>query len=109
MANFDYNNELQMTLILNGLRSDIKAIVLQHLPFANLEALAAKTKHVEAALKSYVQATLTATQQANTSDLDLGQAFRWLDCKGRSFSRSDKSRNNPSTGPVRIQSSAMAG
>lgn len=81
MANFNYNNDLQMTLILNGLRSDVKAIVLQHLPFANIEALAAKAKHVEAALKSYVQATPTATQQANAVDLDLGQALGGLTAK----------------------------
>ena len=81
MANFNYNNELQMTLILNGLRSDVKAIVLQHLPFANIEALAAKAKHVEAALKSYVQAAPTATPQANATDLDIGQALGGLTAK----------------------------
>lgn len=81
MANFNYNDELQMTLILNGLRSDVKAIVLQHLPFANIEALAAKAKHVEAALKSYVQATPTTTPQANAADLEISQALGGLTAK----------------------------
>ena len=81
MANFNYNNKLQMTLILNGLRSDVKAIVLQHLPFANIEALAAKAKHVEAALKSYVQAVPTTMPQVNATDLDIGQAIGGLTAK----------------------------
>lgn len=61
MVSFGYNNNLQMTLILNGLRPEIKAIVLQHLPFENIEALQTKAKHVESALKSYIQSEVTPT------------------------------------------------
>ena len=53
MQTFGYNNALQMTLVLNGLRPDIKAIAMQHLPFENLDVLLTKAKHIEAALKSY--------------------------------------------------------
>ena len=52
MRNFGYDDNLQMTLILNGLRPEIKAIVMQHLPFADLDALITKVKHVESALRS---------------------------------------------------------
>ena len=63
MHNFGYNDALQMTLVLNGLRSDIKAIAMQHLPYDNLDALVTKARHIEAALKSYnaVQSTLHNT------------------------------------------------
>ena len=53
MQTFGYNNALQMTLVLNGLRPDIKAIAMQHLPFENFDVLLTKAKHIEAALKSY--------------------------------------------------------
>ena len=55
MRNFQYDDNLQMTLILNGLRPEIKAIVMQHLPFQNIEEMSTKAKHVESALKSYVE------------------------------------------------------
>ena len=54
IQNFAYDNNMQMTLILNGLRAYIKAIVMQHLPFNNIEELTTKAKHVESALKSYI-------------------------------------------------------
>lgn len=75
MANFNYNEELQMTLLINGLRSDVKAIMLQHLPFANIDALKAKAIHVEAALKPYVQAAPAIAPHANATDLDIGQSL----------------------------------
>ena len=57
MHSFGYNDALQVTLVLNGLRPDIKAIAMQHLPYDNLEALITKTRHIDAALKSYETVT----------------------------------------------------
>ena len=67
MNNFGYDENLPMTLILNGLRPDIKAIVLQHLPFNNLDALSVKAKHAESALKSYVNSASTFSGATNMS------------------------------------------
>ena len=58
LANHGYNANQQMTIILNGLRPEIKSVVMQHLPFENTEQLITKAKHVEQALKSYVQGNL---------------------------------------------------
>lgn len=69
MISFGYNDQLQMTLILNGLRPEIKAIVLQHLPFENIDALQTKAKHVESALKSYVQSEVTPTVNVTQTEV----------------------------------------
>ena len=60
MAQCQYNNELQQTLILHGLRPDIKSVVLQHQPFQDMEALQMKARMVEASLA-------TTTNYYNTS------------------------------------------
>ena len=39
MTDYHYDNDLQMTLIINGLLPEIKTLVMQHLPFAGLEDL----------------------------------------------------------------------
>ena len=69
MHNFGYNDALQMTLVLNGLRSEIKAIAMQHLPFDNLDALVTKARHIEAALKSYNPVQSAHLHSAGTSGL----------------------------------------
>ena len=56
MTDYHYDNDLQMTLIINGLLPEIKTLVMQHLPFAGLEDLTNKARHIESALKA--QATL---------------------------------------------------
>lgn len=48
--NFDQN--FQMTLLINGLRQDIRGLVLQHQPFPNINDLLNKARHIEASLKS---------------------------------------------------------
>ena len=50
LDNLGFNANQQITLIINGFRRDIKAAVLQHLPFADVPALINKAKHVEQAL-----------------------------------------------------------
>ena len=52
MVEYDYNEDLQVTLLLNGLLPQLKSLVLQHLPFENMEAFITKTKHIEAAIES---------------------------------------------------------
>ena len=52
MVDYNYDENLQMTLIINGLRSEIKSAVLQHLPFDNLDQLITKIRHVESAIKA---------------------------------------------------------
>ena len=55
LDNLGFDANQQMTLIIKGFRRDIKAAVLQHLPFADVPALINKAKHVEQALKMNVQ------------------------------------------------------
>ena len=57
MMDYNYDNNLQMTLIINGLRPEIKTLVMQHQPFDGLEDLTNKARHIESALKA--QSTLT--------------------------------------------------
>ena len=45
--------QFEMTLLINGLRSDIKGLVMQHQPYANVDALVNKARHIEASLKSH--------------------------------------------------------
>ena len=52
MMEYNYNEDLQVTLLLNGLLPQIKTLVLQHLPFANIDAFITKARHIEAALES---------------------------------------------------------
>ena len=52
MVDYDYGPELQMTLLINGLRPEMKSAVMQHLPFQDIEAFINKARHVESALKS---------------------------------------------------------
>ena len=47
-----FDNELQMTLLINGLRSDLKGLVLQHRPFANVEQLIEKARNIEDSQRS---------------------------------------------------------
>ena len=51
MMEHNYDDDLQMTLLLNGLRPDIKGLVIQHLPFPNLRGFVHKCRHVEASLQ----------------------------------------------------------
>ena len=51
MVDYNYDEDLQMTLIINGLRPEIKTVVMQHLPFQDIDALVNKARHVESALK----------------------------------------------------------
>lgn len=50
MIQYGYGEDLQMTLLINGLKPNIRSVVLQHLPFDNLNAFITKAKHVEAAV-----------------------------------------------------------
>ena len=74
MATYQYDDRLQITLLLNGLRPEIKAITMQHMPFASVDALATKAKHVEAALKSYLQ--MTTPTPAPATEVQVGATFK---------------------------------
>ena len=52
MADYHYDNDLQMILIIIGLLPEIKIMLMQHLPFAALENLTNKAKHIESELKA---------------------------------------------------------
>ena len=52
MADQNYDEALQITLLLNGLRTDLKGLVMQHLPFQNLDELLEKCRHIEASLNT---------------------------------------------------------
>ena len=52
MVEFGFNLQLQVTLLLNGLRPELRSIMLQHLPFNDIDAFIDKAKHVEAAVAS---------------------------------------------------------
>ena len=65
-------------LIINGLRSDVKTIVMQHLPFETMDALANKAQHVEAALKPCVQAISHITNTAVQEKSDVHKAIEAL-------------------------------
>ena len=52
MVDYNYGVDLQMTLLINGLRPEIKSAVMQHLPFQDIEAFVDKARHVESALTS---------------------------------------------------------
>lgn len=99
MANFNYNNDLQMTLVLNGLRPDVKAIVMQHLPFATMDALANKAKHVEAALKSYIQTSTHLSPIAAPEKSEVQKAIETLTSKVASIAHQvSDSLVNPHSG-----------
>ena len=52
IIDYNYDPQLQMTLLINGLRPEIKSAVMQHLPFADIDAFVTKARHVESALAS---------------------------------------------------------
>ena len=62
MVDYNYDNDLQMTLLINGLRPDIKTPVMQHLPFNNVDELITKARHIESALKTQGILTLPTYQ-----------------------------------------------
>ena len=47
-----FPQDFEITLLINGLRSDIKGLVMQHQPFNNVDDLLNKAKHIETSLKS---------------------------------------------------------
>ena len=51
MSDLNYDESLQVALLINNLRPELKAVLLQHLPFENIQAFTQKAKHVEEALK----------------------------------------------------------
>ena len=60
MADYNYGHELQMTLLTNGLTPEIKSVVMQHLPFQDIDALINKARYVESAIKSQSALSLTS-------------------------------------------------
>ena len=52
MADQQYDEELQMSLLLNGLRPEIKSLVLQHQPLPDLQSFVTKCKTLEASLQA---------------------------------------------------------
>ena len=52
MVDYNYDDNLQMTLLISGLRPEIKTSVMQHLPFNDVEELITKARHIEFALKA---------------------------------------------------------
>ena len=52
LAEHNFPAQLSISLLINGLRPDIKTLVLQHQPFAGIDDLIDKARHIEAALKS---------------------------------------------------------
>ena len=72
-----YNENQQMTIILNGLRPEIKSVVMQHLPFDNFEQFVTKAKHVEQALQNYVIGNL-ASPRPTDENQDVKKALEEL-------------------------------
>ena len=70
LDNLGFNANQQMTLIIKGFRRDIRAAVLQHLPFADVPALINKAKHVEQALKFNVQVNQQEKKEDVKSAID---------------------------------------
>ena len=52
LAEHNFPANLVMTLLINGLRSDIKGLVMQHQPFDNVDDLLNKARHIESSLRS---------------------------------------------------------
>lgn len=48
----NFDPAFKQTLIINGLRSDIKGLVIQHQPFNDVNELLNKARHIEASLKA---------------------------------------------------------
>ena len=77
----NFDPDFKLTLIINGLRSDIKGLVIQHQPFNDVNDLLNKARHIEASVKAtqvnpYVSPTIpvlaTTTKEemfATTGDL----------------------------------------
>ena len=105
LANLGYNANQQMTIIINGLRPDIKSVVMQHLPFANVDALVSKAKHVEQALKCYVQGNITKPKEENDKDREVAAAIEKLTSNVTAMQRAVESQNakqsNRQRGPDR--------
>ena len=93
LANLGYNPNQQMTIIINGLRPDIKSVVLQHLPFATVEALINKAKHVEQALKSYIKGDATKRPD-DEKDKDVRAAIEKLTANVTAIQRAVETRTS---------------
>ena len=52
LAEHNFDQNFQLTLLINGLRSDIKGLVMQHQPYQNVGQLLNKARHVEASLRA---------------------------------------------------------
>ena len=82
LAEHNFPANLVMTLLINGLRSDIKGLVMQHQPFDNVDDLLNKARHIESSLRSSpVNPYLTQTSPvvAAVAKKDLFATFGDLD------------------------------
>ena len=77
MEAYNYDPNLQITLLINGLKSELKAAVMQHLPFENMEAFITKAKHIESALKLKSQTPMAlSTYTVNVATEERGQPVK---------------------------------
>lgn len=78
LHNLGFNDAQQISIIINGLRPDIRSVVLQHLPFETVEALVSKAKNVEQALKNYVKGLPTTAKTETTTNDGVKEAIQKL-------------------------------
>ena len=97
LSNLGYNANQQMTMIINGFRPDIKSVVLQHMPFADVNALINKAKHVEQALKSYVAGKITTKAEDSKND-DVKSAIDKLTANVTAMQRAVETGSSPNRG-----------
>ena len=97
LSNLGYNPNQQLTMIINGFRPDIKSVVLQHMPFDDVNALINKAKHVEQALKSYVAGTIT-TKAEDAKNEDVKSAIDKLTANVTAMQRAVETRASPNRG-----------
>ena len=102
LANLGYNPNQQLTMIINGFRPDIKSVVLQHMPFDDVNALINKAKHVEQALKCYVSGKITTKAEDNKND-DVKSAIDKLTANVTAMQRAAETRASPNRGRGRGQ------
>lgn len=104
MQALNYDEALQMSLLINGLKPEIKHIILQHLPFQNIDALFNKAKLIESVnpdVQALTQSLLPNAVQINAMSLkgrndhcsdDLLEEIKKLHSK---IDRIENSRNIP--------------
>lgn len=98
LHNLGFNAAQQISIIINGLRPDIRSVVLQHLPFETVDALVSKAKNVEQALKNYVKGLPTTEKKEAPKEDGVKEAIQKLTANVTAMQRAMESKDQRGNG-----------